>query len=139
MSGAASGPIDYYWASCSAGNLPELSAKGAAQSTLSSAAGLVAGAALARGASRDGTLGLAAAGYAVLTVAHMLANAALLRCVRFGFPNAGRLAVMVEDFARGKGVPEPARVARKEALVFGWGGAGEIRVGGAEAATGNWR
>ncbi|GMH61634.1 hypothetical protein TrRE_jg5549 [Triparma retinervis] len=129
MAGCAAGPIDFHWSGGDASNLPELSSKSAAQHTLSSGLGIVAGATLSRAAA-----GLAKeqrrskftlyAGWAALTVLHLAANARLLKTIALNSINRERLRIIMKNFLKDKegAVLTPVEVAAKEPLIFWFGG-----------------
>ena len=139
MAASAAGPIDFHWSGSDANNLPELSQKSGAQSTLSSSIGLVLGALLAKLASTPARVKQACAGYLLLTVAHLAANAALLRTVRFTYPNLPRLRLMVRRFQENDGyVMSPEEVAAAEPMLFGGWAKRRTAVGGQEQGEGLW-
>jgi hypothetical protein len=129
MAASAAGPIDFFWAASNPANLPGLSAKAAAQSTLSNGLGLLAGFLLT---SRIGSVPRPAlvAAYAALTALHLAANASMLRCVALPYLNRVRAAVVLDEFDRTGRVLTPEEVARREPLLFGGGGGRGVQVGG---------
>ena len=125
MAGAAGGPIDFYWAGFQPSNLPELSSKSNAQSTLSNGLGILMGAALSKVVSGLGGNGrrkrVLYVGYCFLTFSHLYCNAMLLKTIALNTINTERLRVIMEPGDEVGRVRTPAEVAGKEPLLFRFG------------------
>mmetsp|Transcript_19395 Transcript_19395/g.40465 ORF Transcript_19395/g.40465 Transcript_19395/m.40465 type:complete len:336 (-) Transcript_19395:313-1320(-) len=121
MAGAASGPIDFYFAGRDSSNLPELNSKSQAQHTLSNGVGIIAGALLSRtvsGLSKTRSRVILYVGYTILTLCHLIANARLLRTVAFNTINSERLRIIISGYKQLGRIKTPDEVAAEESLLF---------------------
>ncbi len=111
--GSANGAIVQHFSKNN--NLAEVLAKGGAQHTAVSLAGLAVSFAFAHYANASPRRVWTA--YIVLTAVHLVSNYLAMRTLALLSLNRRRLAVVLHAFCRGDGVPSPSHVARKEVIV----------------------
>jgi len=117
MAGAASGPIDLFWSNNDPSNLPDISAKSAAQNTLSNSLGLLLGyvcTSKIKSISRPALI----SAYTALTIFHLYANRKLLTTIELPFLNDSRANIVINHYLDTATILTPKQVSKREPLLF---------------------